>query len=473
MRRRRWTRTLLGAVLLAACARSVEDWRELLHSDEPFERQLAVIALGQTQDPAVVEDVFGALVDEDVDVAQAARDALAGMGAVAVPRLLDALATRVSPGERSRLVAATLLTEMGAAAVPPMIDALHDPVRYARAPIALTLGRIGRPAAQPLAGLLASGEVDLATVAARGLAECGRAGRSAVPALAAAVSREEPAVVVAAASALYAIGPDMPQALSALLARARTTEGEAHEVVLRAAVRGLLLQRLAAADDAERRRVHDEALRLGSEAIGGLIVALKFEQDDAALLAADWLGELGPVVLEPLIAAVGERNLQHIERVSRVVRRVGPGALPVLLALCRHEEPSIRIKAVTAIAALGQDGVQAMPELLELFDDDDLNVGVAAAWALAQMVPPDEALLERVLAAMRRPTAMARTTLMPCAVKGLLARIESHPEEGDRRLDQLLALGEGAVAVLHRLRDGNEAGLGARADWALRTLAGR
>ncbi|MHC5212353.1 MAG: HEAT repeat domain-containing protein [Planctomycetota bacterium] len=472
MPRRLWPHLLLGAALtMPACTRSVDEWREALAAEDPFERTMAVIALGQTGDPEVVSDLFAALVDEDEGVGQAARKSLTGMGPVAVPRLLEGLATKVSPGERGRLISATLLIEIGAPAVPPMIEAMRDGSLYDRAPIALTLGRIGRPAVMPLAELLQARDPELAALAARGLGETGRAGRDALPALSKALARPEPAVVIAVASALRAIGPDHRQALLALLSRARTTEGEEHEIVLRAAVRGLVLMRQAARTEQQREAVREDAQRLGAEAIGGLVVALKLEQDELALLAADWLAELGPDVLEPLLGAIGERNVQHIDRTARVVRRLGKPAMPTLLALARDGDPSMRIKAVTAIAALGQDGVEAMPVLLDLLAAEDINLGVAAAWALAQQVPLDEAMLGRVLGAMPAQSAMVRNTLMPCPVNGLLARIDAHPRERDKRLSQLRALGTGAITVLQQQADGDDPHLADQSTRALEALA--
>jgi HEAT repeat protein len=203
-------------VALGGCAKSVEEWRADLGAEDPFARRLAVIALGQSGRAEVVDDIFGALADRDVQVGRAAREALAAMGPAAVPRLLEGLATKVSPGERGRLISATLLIEIGAPAVPPMIEALRDGSRYARAPIALTLGGIGAPAVMPLAGLLQAPDPDLAATAARGLAATGRAGRPAIPALTRALERPEPEVVSAVASALAAIDPESAETPDAL-----------------------------------------------------------------------------------------------------------------------------------------------------------------------------------------------------------------------------------------------------------------
>jgi HEAT repeat protein len=297
MNRTRW---LLGAVLaLPACTRSVEEWREALRAEDPYERTLAVVALGRTADPAVVDDLFAALLDADEGVGLAARKALAGMGPAAVPRLLEGLTTDASRGEHGRQIAAMLLLEIGAPAVPPMIEALRDGSRSPRPPIAVMLGRLGDPAVLPLAALLSAEDPELAALAARGLAEAGSAGRPALPAL-----------------------------------------------------------------------------------------------------------------LDLL-----ERALAH----------------------------------------------------------EQVELSLAAARALVRMGPPDDRTLERVLVVLAAPAALSapgRTTLMPLAVTGLLARLDAQPDERSARLEQLEALGPEAVAALAGLRAGDDARLADQAARAMQALAG-
>ncbi|HTE06683.1 MAG TPA: HEAT repeat domain-containing protein [Planctomycetota bacterium] len=199
---------LLAALLaLAACAKSTADWRADMASEDPYARLLAVVGLGRSGDPEAVDDLCAAVSDGDEEVAREAREALARFAPVAVPRLLDGLADRQARGERDRSVAAALLIGMGAPAVPLMAAALRDGT-HARAPIALTLGRMGEPGVLALAALLREPDAELAALAARSLAGSGEAGRAALPALAEALARPEPEVVKQAAAARAALRAD-------------------------------------------------------------------------------------------------------------------------------------------------------------------------------------------------------------------------------------------------------------------------
>ena len=160
-----WAAT--AATLLAACARSTDDWVEDLRSDDEYRRLLAATALGleaSPRDPVdVVAGLLNILEDPDDQVADAAR---ASLGALA-PRVPGAFAEVMSrtevvhhpgapPPTFIRNSAAHFLVE--ASAVEALVGCLGDATAVDRGLAATSLGRIGGDAIRPLIDLMNSSD---------------------------------------------------------------------------------------------------------------------------------------------------------------------------------------------------------------------------------------------------------------------------------------------------------------------------
>ena len=452
---------LLALVLaLAGCAKSFDELAADLHDEDPFVREMAAVALGRSARAEAAPLLLATLADERPAVRAAARDALAALGPPAVPELLARLGTGAShAGEAdARLLDLALVFDPTLDAVAPQVRALQRG-HYDRKLLVVfeVIDAIGEPAVAPLAAALAAPDTLVAAAAADALGSLGPRATPATPALLAALRRPEPVVVRAAAGALGQIGPERDEVLPALLEAAR---GTAETAAVDAAVRGLL--RRIATDPARGEAARAELSSLGPAARDGLIRALLTADEDEADAAAAALAALGPDVLPPLLGSLSEHDPRQVERGALVVQRIGRPALAPLLLLAGDPASPARVPAVTVISGLGARASSAWPTLFALLDEGDNYLAAAAAYALGFIPPPDDAALERLVAARANRSELVGRLLLPALVRGLLDR---------GRLDELAALGSEAVAELERLADGADAELAARARAALASLA--
>lgn len=449
----------LGLVL-ASCAKSFDEWRADLEDEDPFVRQMAAVGLGRSRCAEAAPLLLGALADETPAVREAALDSLVALGPPAVPMLLERLGAgaQTAGDADARLLDLALAFDAGLGDVAPQMRALQGG-RYDHKLLALfdVIATIGPPAVAPLRSALAGADPLVAAAAADALGALGPQAAPAVPDLLVALRRPERDVVRAAAGALGEIGPQEDAVLSALL---EVAHGTAEPAAIDAAVRGLV-RRAARGNPASAGAARAELSGLGPAALEGLLAALRSGDGAEADAAADALSALGPDVLPRLVATLNERDALQVGRAALVVRRIGPAALPPLLALVGDPARAARVPAVTVLSGLGADAASAWPTLFALLDDGDAHLAGAAAYALGCIPPPDDAALEQLLAARAGDARLVGPLLLPAIVRGLLDR---------GRLDELRALGGEAVAVLERLRDGDDPAVADRARAALASL---
>jgi HEAT repeat protein len=468
-------------LMLAGCAKSVDDWRRDLKDPDPYARQMAAVALGRTGREDAAPDLLAALSDYSETVRAAALDGLRALGPQAVPALLSRLELGEARADGStsdaRLVA-SVLVDQGLTSMAPLVRALQDP-RYDREAIVEALSDAGPSVVDPLSELLLQPQPSVAAAAATALGSLGERALPAVSRLVLALRRTEPEVIAAAAGALGRIAPDRNDVLPALLQVARAPDGEggpdaplasAHAAARAAAVRGLLL-RMAGGEASLQEQSLAEMAALGPLAVEGLIHALKFEEEPVASEAASCLAALGPDVLPHVIGSLGERNPTHVARGALVVSRLGPPALAPLLAIIGEPGHRDRVRATTALAGLGAGADPAWPVLLALLDDSQPQLALAAALTLSKLTPPDEASLDALVAAHRRSSAMVGRLLVPALVRGLLPRTEPGATQAAARLTQLRELGLDGRTELERLRAGDDPALAAAAGRAAALLS--
>jgi len=468
-------------LMLAGCAKSVDDWRRELKDRDPYVRQMAAVALGRTGRADAAPDLLAALSDYSEAVRTAALDGLRALGPEAVPALLTRLELDASHADGStneaRLVA-SVLVDQGLSSVAPLIRALQDD-RYDRQAIVDALSDAGPAVVDPLSELLLQPAPGVAAAAATALGSLGQSALPAVSRLVLALRRSEPEIIAAAAGALGRIAPDRNDVLPALLQVARAPDGEggpdtplahAHAAAREAAVRGLLL-RMASTQTPLQEQALAEMAALGSLAAEGLIHALKFEDETLAGEAASCLAALGPEALPHVIGSLGERNPTHVARGALVVSRLGPPALAPLLAIINDPGNRDRVRATTAIVGLGADAAPAWPALLALLDDPVPQLPIAAALTLGKLTPPDDASLAALVAARQRSSAMVGRLLVPAIVRGLVLRIEPGAPEAAAPLAQLRELGSDGLTELGRLCTSDDPALAAAATRVAALLA--
>jgi HEAT repeat protein len=331
---------------------------------------------------------------ENVGRRNAVVEALVGLGPLAVPALLESLATR--PDHRKLLADALgLIGDLRAApALAPLIDDDDANVRVAAAE---ALGRIGGSAARAaLTRALARGELLLSQAALEGLNRLG-----------AVLERRDlekllttPTLRAAALEALGRTGE--PAALSVVVAAL----GDAARSTAEAAMRALaeLYRRF----DALGRESVTAELQARRDAFPTLTTALLEAtlgtQRDAALL----LGlTKRPEAARPLVLALGDRDLR--DAAMQALAAIGAPAAETLAALAPDLESTLRADAYAILPRLGPSAsdprVQAL--LAEALDDEAFEAAAAAAAALGE-VGGKEALAP-LLRALGREEAVAHT----------------------------------------------------------------
>jgi HEAT repeat protein len=336
------------ALLLLATAPAAADgpdqWVARLQSDDPAARRLAAEALGKQKAAAAAPALAKLLADPERPVREAAAEALVQIGPKAVPHLAGALK---GDAESGRLAAADALARLGPAAapaVPALADALKDKSVDVRIRSAVALGKVGPAARSALPALFAAGKdtgnlgqilryglpssVAEAAVEAALKVDPGCADRLAaavLPDLTAALAGKDAAAVQAAASALARLGPAARPALPALRAARKTARGFAESITSRA------LQAVLGAEPA--------LIELASD---------RKERVENRLQALSDLGYLRDI---------SERGAQ------------------ALADALEDPEPMVRGRAAMALGVVGPKAKAAVPKLLAVLGDEELERG--------------------------------------------------------------------------------------------------
>lgn len=332
-----------------------------------------------------------------------AAQELIGLGAEAVPALIDSLAGRDAVLSD---LCSDILVQIGPRAVPPLCEALAASHPETRGRAAEVLGAIKDRQAVP--ALLDALHGEFYTVRAKAaLALGGIRDAQAIPALMNALKDAEPDVRAAAARA------------ACQFADPRTFE----------AIGDILL------DDPQIEVRQAAAEALGethrSEAIPYLLQALHdpfwwYEREQAVNPLLDAITKMGPAVVPELIEALGDNEVtvrrlaaQLLARIpderaiealtdslydthyevcrasAEALASIGAPALPVLLEALRHPEAWIRQQSVIGLTKLPDP--QVLPALLDLLNDESREVRKQVVQSLGQLrdaraVPPLQAL---------------------------------------------------------------------------------
>jgi HEAT repeat protein len=372
---------------------SSADWRVRSRATQV----LARVATEGSLDQAVVP-LAAALVDKDPVVRYYAAEALTGIGAKAVPALIETLRAH---RENDRDRAARVLWRIGVPAVDPLLAVLQDKnsTPEMRAASARTLGIIGDTRAiKALALVLKDERYFVRQQAAIAL---GQIGDSAVGLLLEMASSSTPSTREAAIEALGVIGS------TRALDRVIEALSDSNPNVRSAAVRALgessseravphLIALLRDEWSALRGPAAASLGRLGHVALPSLVLALKDGKPSVRQLAAASLGDIGSKdAVGPLIDLVTTDQSGARPEAIEALGKIGdPAAIASILSVLRTASVAVRKRAIGALARFRD--ARAIDALTAALLDQNEEVRQSAAAGLGEIGD------ERVIAKLER-----------------------------------------------------------------------
>jgi HEAT repeat protein len=380
---------LLGGLAVAVSCdepriggRTVWQWLEVARQGSGEERTRAAHMLVEyaRSSNASLEPLLQLLEDEDPAVRQIGIRVLAE--AARTQRVLQARAERVLP----------VLIEVVRS------DSNRDRRENAIQAIG-AFGAHGVPGVAALVEIIRADDALIAAAAAKSIALIGPPAAEAIPALIEALGATNIYLSRAAREALSSIGPAAVRPLrDALAAEKFVIHARAAEALGR--MRPPPLEELTGWLGDENPRVREGAARaLGSgappDARAGAPLLGALEDKDAAVRRAA-LASLGHIpglsgaAAERIVPHMGDAHGQNRFNAIRAAAGIGEPAVDVLIAALEHADPQIRSGAAAALARLrrqggGHPGERAITRLLPLLDDEDAEVQVRSAEALAAL----------------------------------------------------------------------------------------
>ncbi len=403
-------------------AKSLEQALADLKSSNALQRKEAAQHLAARVDPTVVEALFAALGDPDVQVHEAIIQAITRQTASGVIPGLVTILRENHAGRRN--AALSTLIEIGARRPQSLIAALNNPTPEVRLHIAEVLGDLRNPQAVPalIERLNDSAEFpNVRHAAAQALGKIGD--RGAVPALVRAAQEGDFWVRYAAVEALGKIGderavepllalmpqdawtrPAIVQALGNLerleavepLVTALTAANEAVRVASMEALIKIVIEPGTA-----QRVDADKAVRVRELIpVPTLVDELNKRAEPSSAYAAHLLGWLAaPEALPDLIATLGHGNETLRYAATEAILRYSHTAVPALLEALHSHEALIREGAAELLGI--QADAEAVPALRARLSDESVEVRQAALRALGSL--GTDAAYEGLLQALEDP----------------------------------------------------------------------
>lgn len=345
------------------------------------------------------------------------------------PEVLDELRSRLS-GEHSS-AAAQALGELGPAAapaVPALVKLLNKKgSQFAPFDVAKALAKIGGEGITALVEALdaeSGASSRIADAAASGLKEAGPAARAALPALLARLRRKEGAHSRAlVVGAIAALGADAHEAIPDLVAAALDGSGQGYEYMavfeaLRSfgpVVLPFAGQLAAALNKPDRSAIHEETVGLLAALVphgfDGLPV---FREVLRRLAAGDFYASEGDYYRRRVagaavagLAAIGpaaEEAIPDLQRAEEAFRlpyssdvlekvlaaygAIGGAAVPLIRAFLTHSLRDVRLAAIRALVASGDESMESREALRKLETDGVRIVRATATSALQKLGTP-------------------------------------------------------------------------------------
>ena len=352
----------------AGCARSPEDWRAGLESEDSFERGMCALALARVA-PGEATDTIPHLLElvegRDAGLATAACGELARLAGHHVEILIDILVHTESATPKFRTALCDALAAAGPAAVGSLRAHLLDGGASSPRELGQILADIGPSAVAPLVADLADPNPRRRLCTAWIFSRIGSKAASAVPVLTGMVERDELFVARQAALALVEIAP-LDETTRSTLERTSMQRGELARPLREALARLCLNRARSGADKDSGQRL----FALGDEAFVPVVEACG--ADDPGLQA------VARRQLQLRYAALALGFAQGLPEVER-----DAGALRAGLV---RRDAGPRARSALQIAMLGARGAEFLPLLEAHAQDSDAGVACCARLALLHVL---------------------------------------------------------------------------------------
>lgn len=310
--------------------------------------------------PAAVDGLMEAVIGKDASLATMSAQILVKMGATAVPRLSEILAS-AHPATRQRV--ADILGEIRSpASLPALTSAAHGEFFTVRARAASALAKIGDPRSVPLLiELLGDKELTVRQAAALAVGKF-----------------KDPRCLIRLSDVLLEDTElEVRQAAAQGLAESRLVESVPYL--------------LDAMDDSfwwygrdgAAKPLLDAILSFGAEAVLPLCDYLRHSEGNVRRQAAILLGQIGDErAIEPLGMALYDVHIEVGEAAAQALARYGAPALEFLEEATRAIEAPIRLHALTGLSLIKDD--RALPLIANLIRDHDRQAQRQAVQALGR-----------------------------------------------------------------------------------------
>ena len=293
-------------------------------------------------------------------------------------------------GRELKLLLVQAMAEVGAQAVPRLIEALGDGDLEVRRAVCEALGRIGDAQAVPALSVLAQVGNEAAQEA---LQQMGQSMMSLEEAVGELVRHDHWSVVIRALSdqrvweLVVGLGTQAVPALIAAL-------GDGDVGIRRAAAKGLgkiwsgiepvsqLIQKSGDQDGKVRWAAVEALGQLRAvEAVPALIKRLKDEDEYVRQAAIEALGQVGVAAMPMLFDAAQDRKVRPA--VAQALGMIGVPAVPILTEALKDPGTHVRLVACEALGVIGDPA--ALQPLLAILKDPQTEVRRAALEALQQI----------------------------------------------------------------------------------------
>jgi HEAT repeat protein len=426
-----------------ADALASEDWRVRGQAIERLKQSASVDELRHLLDTLHRDH-------HDLNVLNGALRVLISAGRAVVEPLVKLLTDQAA---NLRMHAALALGELRAhEATPDLVTRLNDPDENVRFHAIEALGRIGAPESiGPLSKIAASDNFFLAFAAIDALSKTDDA--RVAPLMVSLLDQE--LLRPAAITTLAAIGDEeCVPALAAALNVAGTDAGAI------AAALSSIYQR------------YEQHLGAGSFIVeaakdkitpGGLerLKAASKKDDDNRAAAATVLAWLGRDALDPLMALVGDEDIQPL--IADGIVAIGADAVAPLIDRLASPNSSVRIAACDLLGRIGDR--RATAPLATALEDTEGDVAAAAAAGLSGL--GDSAALDGLLGVLGHPHAAVRRAAIAAinaiGATGTASRIRAALDDADPRMREsairiagYFGFGDSLQSIIAALNDSNE-----------------